>query len=51
MKLSYQNVESIFLYEIIVFMGAILALLTRFTPDWVTVGQTIFFRTLLRIFS
>ena len=50
MKLSYQNVESIFLYEIIVFMGAILALLTRFTPDWVTVGQTIFFSYILAHF-
>ncbi|MHA2245905.1 MAG: hypothetical protein ACXADY_13160 [Candidatus Hodarchaeales archaeon] len=50
MKLSYQNIESIFLYEVIVFMGAILVLLTRFTPDWVTLAQTIFFTYIIAHF-
>ena len=38
---NYQKVESVFLYEAVVFIWVIFTLFTRFLPDWIVVGQTI----------
>lgn len=39
---NYQKVESVFLYEAVVFIWVIFTLFTRFLPDWIAVGHTIF---------
>lgn len=47
---SSQKVESIFIYEIIIFLWVILALLTQFTSDWILVGQIVIFSYVLAHF-
>ncbi|MFX0211050.1 MAG: hypothetical protein ACFFDT_34040 [Candidatus Hodarchaeota archaeon] len=49
-ELSSQKVESIFIYEIIILLWVILAVLTQFTSDWVAVGQIVLFSYVLAYF-
>ncbi|UCG89920.1 MAG: hypothetical protein JSU57_05515 [Candidatus Heimdallarchaeota archaeon] len=49
-ELRSQKVESIFIYEIIIILWVILTLLTRFSSDWVVVGQFVLFSYILAYF-